>query len=171
MDHPARGVPPFMETTNHIDPGTGPKVGTALMMVSSTFSMREMVFGRGKLAISLGEPAFLALLKGQCVSPKQIETANHSADILSYVSLHFLKGYQTCSRQISELFLFNGGASENAPSQQIEGSAGLCQEPPGWPRAASFCSMEFTCNIESTSHSLDPADQQQKVNIIIYNHI
>lgn len=111
----------------------------------------------------------MALLKRQCVSPKQIETANHSADILSYVSLHFLKGYQTCSRQISEFFLFNGGASENAPSQQIEGSAGLCQEPPGWPRAASFCSMEFTCNIESTSHSLDPADQQQKVNIIIYS--
>jgi hypothetical protein len=29
--------------------------------------------------------------------------------------------------------------------------------------------MEFTCNIESTSHSLDPADRQQKVNIIIYS--
>ena len=122
MDHPARGVPPFMETTNHIDPGTGPKVGTALMMVSSTFSMREMVFGRGKLAISLGEPAFLALLKGQCVSPKQIETANHSADILSYVSLHFLKGYQTCSRQISELFLFNGGLQK---MHQVNKSKGL----------------------------------------------
>ena len=55
--------------------------------------------------------------------------------------------------------------------QVNEGSAELCQEPPGWPRAASFCSMEFTCNIESTSHSLDRADQQQKVNIVIYNHI
>ena len=122
MDHPARGVPPFMETPNHIDTGTGPKVGTALMMVSSTFSMREMVFGRGKLAISLDEPAFLALLKGQCVSPKQIETANHSADILSYVSLHFLKGYQTCSRQISELFLFNGGLQK---MHQVNKSKGL----------------------------------------------
>jgi hypothetical protein len=70
----------------------------------------------------LGGPAFLALLKRQCVSPKQIETANHSADILSYVSLHFLKGYQTCSRQISEFFFLMGGLQK---MHQVNKSKGL----------------------------------------------
>ena len=63
----------------HNHPGTGPKVGTALMMVSPTLS-REIVFGRGKLAIS-----WARLLLSMCEPRKRIERSNptKSADLVS----------------------------------------------------------------------------------------